>query len=68
LDSKIPNKEAYQYCLDSLPMLLAFLVLHVVHPGEVMPGKEYDIPSRKERKQLSITCKGDMHQMSMSMN
>ena len=38
------------YCLDSLPMLTALVLLNVVHPGNVMPGKESDLPSRKERK------------------
>jgi hypothetical protein len=50
IQSKIPNHEAYQYCLDSLPMLAALIVLNVSHPGRVMPGKESSLPSRKERK------------------
>jgi hypothetical protein len=50
LDSTIPNHEVYQYCLDSAPMLLAFVLLSIVHPGRIMPGKECDIPSRRERK------------------
>lgn len=31
-------------------MLLALVVFNVVHPGRIMPGKESDFPSRKERK------------------
>ncbi|KAL8685111.1 MAG: hypothetical protein Q9218_007973 [Villophora microphyllina] len=50
LDSSIPNHEAYQYVFDTLPMLLALVVYNVVHPGRIMPGKESDFPSRKERK------------------
>jgi hypothetical protein len=50
LTSNIPNHEAYQYCLDSLPMVVALILLNVVHPGRVMKGKEGDIPGRKERK------------------
>ncbi|KAL8949545.1 MAG: hypothetical protein Q9222_004354 [Ikaeria aurantiellina] len=50
LDSTIPNHEAYQYVFDTLPMLLALFIFNVVHPGRVMPGKESDFPSRKERK------------------
>ncbi len=50
LKSTIPNHEAYQYCLDSTPMLLALVVLNVVHPGRIMPGRESDMPSRKQRK------------------
>ena len=36
LDSSIPNHEAYQYTLDSLPMLVALVVYNVVHPGRVL--------------------------------
>jgi hypothetical protein len=48
--SDIPDHEAYQYALDSVPMLFALIVLNVVHPGRIMSGKECDLPSRKERK------------------
>ena len=57
LDSTIPNHEAYQYCLDSLPMLLAFILLSIVHPGRIMPGKECEILSRRERKKTGARCK-----------
>ncbi|KAK5165804.1 uncharacterized protein LTR77_008727 [Saxophila tyrrhenica] len=50
LQSTIPNHEAYQYCLDSLPMLVALVALNVVHPGRLMPGSDNNLPSRKERK------------------
>ena len=50
LDSSIPNHEAYQYCLDSLPMWIALVLFNVVHPGRIMPGKEGDFPPRRERK------------------
>ena len=46
----IPVHEAYQYCLDSLPMFTALVLLNVVHPGRIMPGKESNLPSRKFRK------------------
>jgi hypothetical protein len=48
--SNIPDHEAYQYCLDSVPMLFALVILNVFHPGRIMRGKENDLPSRKERK------------------
>jgi hypothetical protein len=48
--SSIPSHEAYQYALDSVPMLLALVVLSFVHPGRIMPGKESNLPSRRERK------------------
>jgi RTA1 like protein. len=57
LDSKIPLHEAFQYCLDSLPMLLALVMLNFVHPGRVMPGTGSEVPSRKERKKMSIDTK-----------
>lgn len=48
--STISDTEAYMYCLDSVPMFVALALLNVVHPGNIMPGKESDLPSRKERK------------------
>ncbi|EED22970.1 conserved hypothetical protein [Talaromyces stipitatus ATCC 10500] len=60
LQSTIPNHEAYQYCFDSLPMLLAFIILSVVHPGAVMRGSASDLPARKKRKHDSIRCKRDV--------
>ena len=33
-------------------MLVALVLFNVVHPGRIMPGKESDFPSRKERKLL----------------
>jgi hypothetical protein len=57
LQSTIPNHEVYQYCLDTLPMLIALVLLNVVHPGRIMRGKECDIPSRKERKLINRKIK-----------
>ncbi|PTB38487.1 hypothetical protein M441DRAFT_447429 [Trichoderma asperellum CBS 433.97] len=55
LDSKIPMHEAYQYCLDSLPMLIALVIYNVVHPGRIMQGQAGEMPSvrqlRKQKKQ-----------------
>ena len=59
LTSSIPNHEAYQYCLDSLPMLAALVMFNIVHPGRIMSGKESDIPSRKQRKQAGRRTKFD---------
>lgn len=50
LDSTIPSHEAYQYCLDTVPMLIALVIFNIVHPGRVMPGKAGDFPPRRERK------------------
>ncbi|PYH97890.1 hypothetical protein BO71DRAFT_447590 [Aspergillus ellipticus CBS 707.79] len=60
LNSSIPLHEAYQYCLDSLPMLLALVMLNVVHPGRLMPGKNSDMPSRKERKKMGVDTKAKL--------
>ena len=49
-ESTIPKQEAYQYIFDSLPMLVALVLFHIVHPGRIMAGKEADFPSRKQRK------------------
>jgi hypothetical protein len=55
--SNIPDHEAYQYALDSLPMLFALVILNFIHPGRIMPGKESDLPGRKERKAEGIHSK-----------
>lgn len=34
-------------------MFIALVLFNLVHPGKVMPGKESDFPSRKERKNFS---------------
>jgi hypothetical protein len=57
LESKIPLHEAYQYCLDSLPMLIGLVLLNAVHPGRIMPGKDSDMPSRKQRKAMTTYTK-----------
>jgi hypothetical protein len=58
LDSTIPIHEAYQYCLDSLPMLLALWVFNLYHPGQVMPGRESEMPSLKQRRRDKKTASG----------
>lgn len=45
LQSTIPNHEVFQYCLDTLPMLIAILMYNIVHPGRIMRGKETEMPS-----------------------
>ncbi|CAF9916732.1 MAG: hypothetical protein HETSPECPRED_002994 [Heterodermia speciosa] len=56
----IPLHEAYQYALDSLPMLLALLLLNAFHPGRLMPGPESDFPPRSQRKHWrGPNAKGD---------
>ncbi len=59
LMSNIPNHEAFQYCLDTLPMLCALIILNIWHPGRIMIGKESDIPGRKERKAKNAYTKSE---------
>ncbi|KAE9374872.1 hypothetical protein N431DRAFT_533814 [Stipitochalara longipes BDJ] len=57
--SSIPTHEAYQYCIDSLPMLGALVILNVLHPGRIMPGEDSNLPSRKKRKLEGICNKSE---------
>lgn len=65
MESTIPNHEAYQYCLDTLPMLLALVLLNAVHPGRLMPGKDSDMPSRKQRKKMNNYTKASLLEEDM---
>ncbi|RDL37097.1 Uncharacterized protein BP5553_04530 [Venustampulla echinocandica] len=54
-DNPIPYTEAYQFCLDALPMLLAISIMNVVHPGRILKGEGSEFPkgpTRKEKKEL----------------
>ncbi len=57
--STIPDHEVYQYCLDSAPMLCTLVILNFFHPGRIMPEKESDLPSRKERKAGGVHTKSE---------
>ena len=48
--SSIPTHEAYQYALDSVPMLYALVILNCVHSGRIMPGARSGFSGRKARK------------------
>ena len=52
LNSTIPNHEAFQYSLDSLPMLLALWVFNVAHPGRLMSASDSEMPSFRQRRRL----------------
>ncbi|KAM3086915.1 hypothetical protein ACMFMG_001035 [Clarireedia jacksonii] len=60
LHSSIPNHEAFQYCLDSVPMFFALVVLNIFHPGKIMSGPASDIPNRKTRKNKAFCTKGQL--------
>ncbi|KAI9650078.1 hypothetical protein NHQ30_000091 [Ciborinia camelliae] len=57
LTSSIPNHEAFQYVLDSVPMFFALILLNIFHPGRIMAGPESNIPGRKERKSTLFQTK-----------
>ncbi|KAI9795255.1 MAG: hypothetical protein M1833_007277 [Piccolia ochrophora] len=48
----LPNVEAYIYCLDALPMILAIALLNIVHAGRILVGPDSVFPklSRAEKK------------------
>ena len=50
IKSSIPRHEAYQYVFDSTTMFIALVLYNIFHPGRLMPGKESNLPSRKQRK------------------
>lgn len=49
----VPFHEEYTYALDCFPMMVAFLIVAIWHPGRYMVGPESEFPrvSRRERKQ-----------------
>lgn len=54
-DNPIPFHEAYQLCLDALPMLLAIGLMNAVHPGRYLKGEGSEFPkgpTRREKKEL----------------
>ncbi|KKP01044.1 hypothetical protein THAR02_06866 [Trichoderma harzianum] len=58
LDSTIPLHEAYQYAMDSLPMLLALVAFNAVHPGRIMSDSKPKLPSfqmQENRTQIGST-------------
>ncbi|KAI9826787.1 MAG: hypothetical protein M1819_007258 [Sarea resinae] len=57
----VPNHEAYEYCLDAMPMLFAVFLMNFTHPGRVLVGPESEFPriSRKEKKRLKAEKKAD---------
>ncbi|KAH7142661.1 RTA-like protein [Dactylonectria estremocensis] len=66
LDSSIPRHEVYQYCLDSLLMLIASCIFNIVHPGLIMAGKQGDLPNKEERKLHSLISEARGGSISLS--
>ena len=52
LDSSISRHEVFQYIFDSTLMFIAMALFNIEHPGRLMPGKDSNWPSRKERKMM----------------
>ncbi|TGO18828.1 hypothetical protein BTUL_0007g00460 [Botrytis tulipae] len=57
LKSSIPNHEAFQYSLDSVPMLFALVILNIFYPGRIMADPDSSIPGRKARKSVAFRTK-----------
>ncbi|KAK0761977.1 hypothetical protein N5P37_004777 [Trichoderma harzianum] len=64
LDSTIPLHEAYQYVLDSLPMLLALVAFNAVHPGRIMSDSKSDLPSFRMQENRTQIGSADTAQPS----
>ncbi|PNP45951.1 hypothetical protein THARTR1_10877 [Trichoderma harzianum] len=64
LDSSIPLHEAYQYSLDSLPMLLALVAFNAIHPGRIMSGSKSDLPSFRMQENRTQIGSADAAQPS----
>ncbi|KAF3056142.1 hypothetical protein CFAM422_012842 [Trichoderma lentiforme] len=64
LDSTIPLHEAYQYALDSLPMLLALVAFNAVHPGRIMSDSKSDLPSFRMQENRTQIGSADAAQPS----
>jgi len=45
-DTVITRHEAFFYCLDGVPMFLAFSLFNIYHPGKVLVGPESNFPKR----------------------
>jgi hypothetical protein len=54
---ELTEHEAWQYCLDTLPMFLATVAFHLYHPGRVLQGPDSSFPSRKEKKRQKALAK-----------
>lgn len=53
----IPFHEAYSYALDAFPMLVAFLILAIWHPGRVLQGPHSDFRLVRAEKKAAKKAK-----------
>lgn len=53
-DNKLITDETYPLVLDAFPMVFAFVILNVIHPGFILHGPNSNFPkiSRRERKEM----------------
>lgn len=59
-DNPIPFNEVYSYTLDAFPMMVAFLILAIWHPGRVLQGPHSDFKlARAEKKAAKAAKKED---------
>ena len=49
--SLVPSHEAFFYCLDAVPMLLAMYLYSIFHPGRFLMGVDSEFPNRKQKKE-----------------
>jgi hypothetical protein len=54
---EIVQHEAFQYCFDTLPMFIAIVIFHLLHPGTILVGPESKFPTRKEKKAMKLEKK-----------
>ena len=54
LTNTIKGNEAFLYCLDALPMILALGAFHIYHPGKVLVGLGSDFPKRTKQEKQAL--------------
>lgn len=58
----VPFHEAYFYCFDAVPMLMACVIMNCMHPGRVLVGEGSEFPkgpTRKEKKAIKAAKKAE---------
>lgn len=46
VESTIPTHEAYFYCFEALPMVIAVWIMNVTHPGRTLVGANSEFPKK----------------------
>jgi hypothetical protein len=61
----LPLHEAYAYAADALPMMLAFLVLALFHPGRFLVGPDSEFPKLTRAEQRAQKAQRKAEKMEM---